>query len=357
MSTQAGQPSISAADVLTELHPLTDPGWDDFVLSHPASTVYHHSAWTQVLAETYGHTPFYLGLRSTEGSLRGVLPFVFVNSPFTGRRVVSLPFTTYCNPLLPAARLDEALRYAFERFPGAGSAELKRLEGSDGIDPLDVPSPFVTQVLSLTGDTDDLFRSFHDSCVRRRIRHAEKSGLTFRLAETEPELRRLYQLLAEVRRGQGLPIFPYRFFSNMRRRLMPLNLCELAVIELGGQVVAAAVILKGRSTWHLEYIASDAGANRLGPNQLLLWECIKRAHLVGAKVFDFGRTSLAHESLLEFKDRWNTVRRPIYQRLYPAEKTSRPSRDTSRSLLRSLNRRLPSLLLKWEGQLLYPHRS
>ena len=355
------QPGLNNHCEFTELYPICDPRWDEFVGSHPDSTIYHHSIWTRVLSETYGHTPFYLGLISSDdGHIKGVLPFLFINNFLTGKRMVSLPFTSYCNPLMPKNRLEEACRFAFHRHSGVKYVELKQLmrknenedNGQQGVE-----SPYVCQILSLAKDINDLFLSFHESCIRRRVRHAEKNRLTFRLAETESELHRFYNMVVEVRQRQGLPPAPYKFFSNMYRLLVPMNLLEIPVIEFEGSVIAAALVLKSRYIWHLEYIASDARYNKLGPNQLLLWESIKRAHQSGAKHFDFGRTALWHHSLLEFKDRWRTERQRIHHHYFPDDAKTPQWSNLSNSFLAHLNKKMPSLFLRWEGRLIYPHKS
>jgi hypothetical protein len=347
----------SDSDMLTEMNPISDPRWDEFVLGHPEGTIYHHSAWQQVLSETYSYTPLYLGMTSRDGSqISGIFPLMLVNSSLTGRRVVSLPFTTYCNPLMPKALLGEAMRFAFNRFPGVRYVELKLIESEHGaFGQLGVASTFVSQVLSLDGDIDKLFLSFHPSSVRHRVRRAEKLGLVFRLADMESELRQFYKFYNLMRRKNGLPPQPYAFFANMRRILTSKNLLELPVIEFEGNVIAAAVLLKGSSMWHLEYSASDSRFLQHGSNQLLIWKCIEMAYQAGAKYFDFGRTSLSHHSLLEFKDRWQAKRRAIRYYYFPQDSKPTHSRDYSDSLLARLNRKLPLSLLTWEGRLIYRH--
>jgi hypothetical protein len=143
----------------------------------------------------------------------------------------------------------------------------------------------------------------------------------------------------------------------MRRLLTPKNLFELPVVEFNGNVIAVALILKGKSIWHYEYAASDIRFLKHGSNQLLIWESIKRAHQQGAQYFDFGRTALWHRSLLVFKDRWRTVRHPIRYRMFPAAATTPRWHDTSESFLLRLNKELPSRVLQWEGRIIYRHRS
>src|SRR5713101_6738397 len=39
---------------------IEDPGWAAFVASQSAATVFHHPAWSRLLAETYGYRSFAL---------------------------------------------------------------------------------------------------------------------------------------------------------------------------------------------------------------------------------------------------------------------------------------------------------
>lgn len=354
--------SLSANDrsEWAEVNPAEDPRWDDFVLKHPEGTPYHHSAWTQVICETYGHTPLFLALVSPDdGHIEGILPFVYINSYLTGKRLISLPFTSYCDPLVPRNRLAEGLQIASRRFRRVRYVELKQLKNGDNqVHDLEfVESPYVCQILSLRKDLKGLFQSFHESCVRRRVRHAEKSGLVFQMADSEKELRRVYQMFVEVRQKHGLPSAPYKFFLKMYQLLTPKDLLELPLVISNGSIVAAALILKSSAMWHLEYIVSDVRFNHQGSNQFLIWECIKRAHELGAKHFDFGRTSLSHQSLLEYKGRWGTESRPISHCYYPANAVSPLWHDFSNSFLTRLNKRMPLQIVRLEGRLIYPHKS
>ena len=35
------------------------PQWDAFITQHPNGTIYHHSAWKEVIEKTYGYQPYY----------------------------------------------------------------------------------------------------------------------------------------------------------------------------------------------------------------------------------------------------------------------------------------------------------
>src|SRR5437879_13903166 len=77
-----------------------DPRWLEFLSGRPDATPFHHPAWTLLLADVYGYHPLVFALAAADGSLRGGLPAVRVSSPFTGRRVVALPCTDHCPPLV-----------------------------------------------------------------------------------------------------------------------------------------------------------------------------------------------------------------------------------------------------------------
>src|SRR5437588_684822 len=78
-----------------ELNPLERPGWDELILSHREASFFHTAGWASVLQDTYGHTPHYFGVLEGE-RLSALLPLMEVNSLWTGRRGVSLPFTDEC---------------------------------------------------------------------------------------------------------------------------------------------------------------------------------------------------------------------------------------------------------------------
>jgi len=292
---------------------------------------------------------------SGTSQLAGIIPLMFVNSPLTGKRVVSLPFTAYCTPLVAEEYIEEAVRFAYNRFPKVSYVELKFLESTKGDEgQLGVASSYVDHIISLKGDIDELFRSFHYSCVRKRVRHANKKGLTFSLGESESHLRQIYKLIVKVRRSHGLPPQPYELYYNIYRILLPLNLLIMPLVEFNGNIIAGGFVLKSKHIWHLEYSASDHRLLDLAPNPMLFWECIKMAHQAGANYFDLGRTSIWNNSLLEFKDRWQ-AKRHVIRNLYFPQNAKAPAMKKNREILLSMNKRLPATLLKWIGRVLYPH--
>src|SRR5436189_3252844 len=80
----------------------TDARWDGYVQRHPGGLIYHHSAWQQVLVSTFGYEPYYIAAQNgSVDRFEGILPLLLARSRLTGQRLVSLPFTSHCTPLLP----------------------------------------------------------------------------------------------------------------------------------------------------------------------------------------------------------------------------------------------------------------
>ena len=73
--------------------------WDELILNYPEYSFFHTSTWTKLLQETYKFKPHYL-MAKEYGNVKAILPLMEVNSIFTGRRAISLPFSDFCEPLV-----------------------------------------------------------------------------------------------------------------------------------------------------------------------------------------------------------------------------------------------------------------
>src|SRR5207245_11377756 len=100
--------------------------WLEPVLNSPDATVFHHLAWSSAVQETYGYPAFVLASRMSDGPLMGGIPVIKVSNPVGRRRLIALPFTDHCPPLL-ADGADPALFVAgmprWQPGPGDRSRE------------------------------------------------------------------------------------------------------------------------------------------------------------------------------------------------------------------------------------------
>lgn len=227
------------------INPETDKRWDAYVMAHPLGTIYHHSAWLRVIEKTYHYQPFMVAVEDPDyGRLEGIAPFFRIDSGITGKRLVSLPFTSYCELLMPEGSLPGLIQFIEALHPDIDYILLKFLR-FDGIScgTCDKDYSHVTHILDLKSSLDELHAAFHPTSVKQRIRRAVKNGLQFRISHEERDMERFYALETGVRKKHGLPPQPNDFFANMWRILKPLNHFMLVVVELGNQIVAAATVL------------------------------------------------------------------------------------------------------------------
>jgi hypothetical protein len=344
-------------DRIKVVDPTRDDRWDSYVHCHPEGSVYHLSAWMEVVESTYGYRPFYAALEnSARRTMEGVLPLFLVRSILTGTRLVSLPFTSFTNPAMPDSAVRETVEFAMESNPAAKFILLKCDKPRVGLEQgFNKHGHFLTHILHLDGDEDHLMAKFHNSSVRQRIRRAERNKLGFSLSKDISGVKYFYRLHVSTRKKHGLPPVPLAFFENAWRSLRPRGMIEVPIVTHGDRIVSAAVVLKFKRTYHLEYSASDASCLKLCPNQKLIWECIKMALAQGCDRFDFGRSSASNHSLIEFKERWGATGYPLAYYSYPKSHPLSLEKGCGQRALETINRRLPQSLLRFQGKILYPH--
>lgn len=342
---------------LKVIDPDNDQRWDEFVDTDPRGSIYHHSAWRRVLLSTYGYASFYMALEtSTTGRFEGIFPLMLINSIITGKRLVSLPFTSYCPPLIPESKLEEVVRFALEQHPGVEFLELKCLDKIENApDFLEKESAYMTHILDIGAGQGELFKSFHTTSICQRIKRAERNQIKLKLGETEDDLNKFYNLHITTRKKHGLPPHPYAFFANMWHILRPKGFMLVPLLEHQGQIIAGAIVLRSKNTFIYEYSASDTNKLNISPNQLLIWEVIKIACSEGARFFDFGRSSLANQTLIEFKSRWGAQGQGLMYYYYPKANRIGTEGGIGRQILNIANRLLPCSVLRLEGRLIYPH--
>ena len=327
-----------------------------FLFSQQNAGIYHHPLWLKAIAKTFGHAPFYFVISDKSNNIIGLIPFLKIKSILTGKRIVCLPFSTYCDPLLPNEIIKDAMEYLILNFGEDFKIDLRSLKDySDTLKNFSHNSEYVTHILELEEDSQKTFNSFHPTSVRASIRRAEKNNLTCRIENTESDLRIFYNLEAQLRKRLLLPPLPYSFYLNVFNELKDTGLLSLPIIEKDNLPIAAGFILNFKNTYYLEYTASDKNYLGLYPNHKLFWEVIKIAHEQGAAHVDFGRTSLDNNHLIIFKEKWNAKKQNIHHFVYPDTGLIKKKQQGLKNKMMKINSFLPLELLKLEGAILYPH--
>ena len=346
----------SDAQQVYELDPLSDPRWEAFVRKHPRASVFHSTNWIRALHNAYGYHPGVLTTGPPQAALSNGLPFCRVQSWLTGQRLVSLPFSDHCEPLVSGSgELDDLVLNIKQQVDGGRwkYAEIRPAFSR----PRDATGfgnhvTYCIHRLSLSGSPQQLFRNFHKSCVQRKIRRAEREGLKYEEGTSEPLLRQFYRLLVMTRRRLFLPPQPQSWFRALIASFGPD--LKIRVVSKGDVPVASILTLAHKKSMVYKYGCSDARLNRFGGMSLLLWIAIQEAKDKGCEEFDMGRSDGANPGLISFKDHWGTVSAPLNYWRYPS-RIAETEHSWQKKLLRRIVPVTPSLALRITGKLFYRH--
>jgi len=341
------------------LDPLTDPRWDDLVARHPRASVFHTRPWLEALARTYGYEPFAL-TTTPAGPLENGLVLCRVKT-WIARRLVSLPFSDHCEPLVdtPAdlapmlAWLEGEVRNrrwrSFELRPVA--ADFVR----DGGRPFRVAETqrFVLHTLDLRRPSAEIFKRFHASSTQRAIRRAEREGLEYDAGRSASHLSECFRLLRLTRRRHGLPPQPVDWFSQLMASFGERLTIHLARHD--GKAVAGILTLTCKKTMVYKYGGSDAAHHARGGMPFLFWRVIQEAQAAGIERLDLGRSDLDQDGLIAFKDHLGAVRSDLKYFGTPGRAASGARVSLLSRAARRVAAHLPDAALDFTGRVLYRH--
>lgn len=345
-----------------QIDPIADPRWANFVQRHPESCAFHSRGWLEALRRTYGYQPVALTTEAPGRELENAIVFCRIKSRLTGRRLVSLPFSDHCQPLVSGeTHLKELMEGAGEvlRRERLGYVELRPLrplEATPGDRAGFCPSEsFYLHRIDIRAEPETLLAGFHASMVRRRIRRAQKGGVAIETGSSKELLRAFYHLLLMTRRRHRLPPQPIAWFRNLLDSMG--DRARLRVASLEGRPIAAILTLLFNETMIYKYGCSDREFARYGATPALLWHAIEEGKRLGATTFDLGRSEPSNSGLVGFKDHWGGSRTEIEYYRSPGGQSRPVSADRwTMRLARGLIGRMPDSLLIVAGEALYRHQ-
>jgi hypothetical protein len=345
----------SGTNPVFEIDPLQDPRWRAFVGSHPNASVFHQVEWLQALRSCYGYVPSALTLTPPESALENGLVYCRVQSKLTGSRIVSLPFSDHCEPLINTPEELSAftahLAGSIEKN-GWKYFELRPIfHTPDDQSDLGASQKYYLHRLDLLPSEQTLFKKFHKDCIQRKIRRAER-GLRYEEGTSESLLQKFYKLMIMTRRRQGVPPQPLKWFRSLIAS-MGKN-AQIWVAFKGETPVSSIFTLTTKKTLVYKYGCSDLRFSKLGGNALLFWNAIQRAKAAGLEELDMGRSDIANTGLITFKEHWGAERSPVNYWRYPYRAAfSNPERFIK--YVKNAISIAPDRALTLLGNLLYRH--
>ena len=347
------------------IDPIKDPRWDHFVNEHPFGWICQLSGWKKLLEANFHHIKgYYFALLDENSStIKAALPVFHIKSWLTGTRLVSTPFATLFDPLISSKdQLSVLLNSVLNllRELGCSYFELRSILSTALVDHqiLTKKTFYRHHFLRLHDNPEVIKENFHRSCVRQKISKAIKSNVTYKIADNESDLKEFYKLYLLSRKRLGLPSMPYSFFKDMWDIFFPAKQMLLMLAMVNRKCAAGLILLRFKKRTSAEFSVNDQLYLKYCPNHLLFWEAIKMAHSDGYDIFDFGRTSIQNEGLLNFKRRWGTIQTDLPVFIYPTDialKYDGMENSLKYKLMNKICKKAPAYSQKLIGNICYRH--
>jgi hypothetical protein len=306
---------------------------------------------------TYGYEPIVFTTSAPSEELTSALLFCGVRSWLTGNRLVSLPFSDYCEPLVEDRDEVRALSH-HAKMVGTQEpwnyVELRSINTSlDLVDGFKEYTTYRRHWIDLRPSLDNVYKGFHKDCIRRKIHRAERESLNYEEGRGEALLRHFYRLVVKTRLRKHLPPQPFEWFQNLVTSLGE-DLC-IRVAFKGEHAVAGILTLNHGTKMYYKYGGSDARFNNLGATPMLFWKAIEAAKMAGMEEFDLGRSELDNRGLIQFKERWSAQGMPLITWRAPSKVVSGSFELLKSRVGKAVCAWFPRPMLPWAGRLLYRH--
>lgn len=337
------------------IDPIADPDWLELVGSSPNAELFHHPRWLELLRSQYGYEFQACCIAGSRGIEAGI-PIARVESRLTGRRLVSVPFSDVCAPLLardgsPTAL--EALGPALAGEAGRSGLELTIHAALPSTPGAFVQPSFFRHLLPLSGDPAEVEQRYSKSQVKRGIKKARREGLGVERRTDAAALDAFYSLHLTTRRKLGVPTQPKRFIRRFEE-LFDAGMGFVGLVLDEREPIAAAVFLTFNGTVTYKYGASDTSKLAKRPNNLLFAETIRWACEEGFDTLDFGRTDIDNDGLRSFKRSWGAEEVELSY-TYLTESEPSPGPGLRDRVMGATIRRSPAFVGRLIGEALYRH--
>lgn len=339
-----------------DVNPLEDERWAALVESQPSS-VFHSPAWLRVLQETYDFELLALLLTGEQGQPTAGIIYCKLDD-MMDPRIVSLPFSDFCDPLAPDRASWDALISPL--LAQQCRLALRCLHNTLplGDERLALANQAKWHCVDLRRDAQTVWDSLHGS-ARRAIRKAREKGVRVHIAGSKEELRAFFLLHLGVRKYKyNLLAQPYPFFERIWDHFLEKGHGALMLATYESEIIGGILFLEWQNKLYYKFNASNPAHIALRPNDLTLWEGIKYGISKDRDYLDFGLSDWDQEGLLRYKRKYATEERTIsFLAHVPAGSPSESERQMRRLLPRItdlfVQEAVPDTVSEEAGNLLY----
>jgi FemAB-related protein (PEP-CTERM system-associated) len=281
---------------------------DNYVLQRESASLYHLYSWKSIIENCFGNKALYLISRNREGCINGVLPFVHIKSVLFGNYFVSMPYFNYGGVLGDDAETKERLiSEAIEIARKLKGTHIEFRQNELLENGMRYKASKVSMRIALPKEPEDLWKAI-PSKLRSQIRRPEKEGMQTRIGGID-ELDGFYDVFSRNMRDLGTPVYPKAFFRHILKNFPDTS--WIGSVYYDSVPVASGFMIGFKETMEIPWASSLKKYNKLSPNMLLYWSCLKFSVERGYRSFDFGR-STPGGGTYHFKEQWGAKPFPLY---------------------------------------------
>ncbi len=302
--------------------------WPDFT-RHRFGSLFSCPYWISAIAETYGFV-INASVRTNGGRIEAAIPYCRI-SDLRGDRIVSLPFSDYCDPLVTDAttwgRLIAPL--LAEKIPISLRCLRSDVPVMDGRFQRKIPA--LWHGVDLTKSEEELWAGLHSS-ARQNVRKAQANGVAVRHGRTVEDMRIFHRMHGKLRKSKyRLLAQPLAFFENIFHEFARTDGVNVLIAERNGEPIAGIVLLDWNGTLYYKFNASLD--QQYCPNDLLAWHALQYGRQRGMVRFDFGLSDLEQSGLIRYKRKFATDEREISFLQWHPEGHTNPRGDQAAQIL------------------------
>jgi len=296
--------------------------WDQ--LARTRGTVFHTTAFRQILIGSFGYTCSYHAVLDEQGRVCGIIPLVIGRNLGLKKAAVSLPFVNYTDI---CAESDEALRFAVEAVMqlkaklGLSYIELRLKEQSLQRSDWTANLHNFTFLLPLADDEDQVL-SLSSGSNRNHVRKVYKNGW-FDVSFDRSRLEDFYHVYVRRMKQLGSPSPDIRFFRSFFEHLPEHSTLLTVLDKQNGDVVGGMLLVASPSdgTLYYPYGANLTEYNNKYLNNFMYWEAVKFGIRSGLRYLDLGRSPKG-SGTYKYKEQWGAMPVQLHYMMYDGGGTS-----------------------------------
>jgi CelD/BcsL family acetyltransferase involved in cellulose biosynthesis len=274
---------------------------------HRFASLFSSPLWIEAIAQSYG---FAISAATTgdNGVAEGALLFAHI-ADARGERIVCLPFSDYCDPLLENAAAWAEVIEPVLAFGVPVTLRVLRNDLPARDERFTTTGTALWHAVDLERAESELWAGLSGS-ARQNVRKARRNGVVLRAGRSLEDVRTFHRMHCDVRKSKyRLLAQPLAFFDNLHALFAPEDRLTVLLAEVGGAAIAGIFLLEWGDTLYYKFNASVD--QRLRPNDLLAWEGIRLGQERGLARFDFGLSDPEQTGLVRYKQKFATEERVI----------------------------------------------